>query len=376
MVNDYLARASRLGRAIFGDGVNEASIGASDMKVLHITAAAALLTNTIIASPAFAAVTLISPVPAADPAGLTAENLATAQAQCDTAAAAADLDGPAADSDAYTAEVVEGAVTLTAGPTEVGTESDRNIDESTRVGAGTFTPAHLEILGDPYRNGGSVNMFGIQQSVGGHYSNSAYDFTADFKTTYSHAYTCTISKAVFHPEQIIHHPAVGIYVITGDFGDSEDAIRGNCAAFTAQGSDPNNLPDWWGDAFHGGSDDNPHCMFQGTPASDETIDAYFENPVVVASDVPGGTFSQDQIDELSAHESMGAGFDTDETLLIGQVVVCISPSTATKKLPGAWRQQNGYTGDKCTTAWYNGGATVGVPNLNDGSHNWVTVPVV
>jgi len=97
---------------------------------------------------------------------------------------------------------------------------------------------------------------------------------------------------------------------------------------------------------------------------------------VVASDVPGGTFSQDQIDELSAHESMGAGFDTDETLLIGQVVVCISPSTATKKLPGAWRQQNGYTGDKCTTAWYNGGATVGVPNLNDGSHNWVTVPVV
>ena len=57
-------------------------------------------------------------------------------------------------------------------------------------------------------------------------------------------------------------------------------------------------------------------------------------------------------------------------------MVCISPSTATKKLPGAWRQQNGYTGDKCTTAWYNGGATVGVPNLNDGSHNWVTVPVV
>ena len=57
-------------------------------------------------------------------------------------------------------------------------------------------------------------------------------------------------------------------------------------------------------------------------------------------------------------------------------MVCISPSNTGKKLPGEWRQQNGYTGDKCTTEWYNGGATVGVPNLNDGSHNWVTVPVV
>ena len=29
----------------------------------------------------------------------------------------------------------------------------------------------------------------------------------------------------------------------------------------------------------------------------------------------------------------------------------------------------------CNTQWYDTGATVGVPNLNDGSHNWVTVPL-
>lgn len=63
-------------------------------------------------------------------------------------------------------------------------------------------------------------------------------------------------------------------------------------------------------------------------------------------------------------------------MVLGVVVVCISPSSTGKKLPGEWRQQNGYTGDKCTTAWYNGGATVGVLNLNTGSNNGVTIPVI
>jgi hypothetical protein len=90
----------------------------------------------------------------------------------------------------------------------------------------------------------------------------------------------------------------------------------------------------------------------------------------------GGSFNQTQTDELEAHESFGSGFPTSETFTIGQVVVCISPSRTGTKLPGAWQKQNGYTGDKCTTAWYEGGAKVGVPNLNDGSHNFVTVPVI
>ncbi len=38
---------------------------------------------------------------------------------------------------------------------------------------------------------------------------------------------------------------------------------------------------------------------------------------------------------------------------VGQTVICISPSGPTKKgVPGAWRQQNGYTGNKCTTDWF------------------------
>jgi hypothetical protein len=320
--------------------------------------------------PAFAAVTLVDPTPAADPGQVVLPGM---QATCDAAALAHDTDG--AGGDIWTGQVVLGPVTLAAGPVETGTHSITDAIAGTLVGAGTFTPAHTEILGDPYRNGGSVNMFGIKQAVGGHYSASAYDFMGTFKTTYSHAFSCDILKAVYHPAVDIFHPAVGIYVIAGDFGDSEDAIRGNCAAFTAQGSDPTNLPSWWGDPFHGGSDDNPHCKFQGTAAYTEHHDAY-NDPATLQGNEAQTAINVDQTNVLRAHEDAGEGFDTSATLIIGQVVVCISPSKTGTKLPGAWAKQNGYTGDKCTTEWYNGGATVGVPNLNDGSHNWVTVPVI
>jgi hypothetical protein len=295
--------------------------------------------------------------------------LAAMETQCDTLAAAhGTLNG-----DRWTGEVALGAITYVSGPTEVGDHGIADAISGTLHGAGTFTPAHLEIRGDPYRNGGSVNMFGMQQSVGGRYSASTYDYQADFVSRYSHAFTCNIFREVYHPEVTTHHPAVGIYVVNGDFGGSEAAIRGNCAAFTNQGPDV----EWWGEPFHGGNDDKPHCRFEGTPAGDTTVDEYWD-PALLAGNEAGVTINQDQTDTLVAHEDAGEGYDVSDTLLIGQVVVCISPTSGTqvkKGAPGTWRQQNGYTGDKCTTVWYNGGATVGVPNLNTGSNNWVTVPI-
>jgi hypothetical protein len=195
-----------------------------------------------------------------------------------------------------------------------------------------------------------------------------------FKTTYAHAFSCDIFKSLYHPAVDIFHPAVGIYVIAGDFGGSEDAVRNECVAFTNLG-DNSPRPDWWGNPYHGGTADNPHCVFQGTPAYTEHHDAYNDPPVLAGNEAQTA-INVDQFNTLRAHEDAGEGFDTSATLIIGQVVVCISPSKTGTKLPGAWTKQNGYTGDKCTTDWYNGGATVGVPNLNDGSHNWVTVPVI
>jgi hypothetical protein len=63
-----------------------------------ILAATALLSSSIISSPALAAVTLIDPTPSADPAGQHAAHRARAQAQSDAAAATYALDAPSADS--------------------------------------------------------------------------------------------------------------------------------------------------------------------------------------------------------------------------------------------------------------------------------------
>ena len=321
------------------------------------------------ATPAMAAVSLLGSTPAADPGAVVLEGM---QTQCTDLADAHDT----GDGDIWTGEVVLGAVTLASGPTYVGTHS---IDDAIGdpVGAGTFTPAHVEILGDPFRNGGSVNMFGIQQSVGGSYSASQYDFLGDFETTYSHAFSCNIVQEDYNPPVPIPGTPVEGYYINCDFGNGQgndnsgacDDVgqpQGSCVAHTAQGP-----------SFPGWGQDTEQCKFIVTKeATEDSETPESWDPKVTVGNEAGVPIEVTQTDQLLAHEDFGEGFSTDETLLIGQVVVCISPSSTGKKLPGEWRQQNGYTGDKCTTVWYNGGATVGVPNLNDGSHNWVTVPLV
>jgi len=330
------------------------------MKTVKITALVALLGSSILSTPAYAAVTLLSSTPAADPAGLDAGNLAAAQAQCDAVAAAADLDGASEDSDLYTAEVVQGTPTLKSGPTEVGTHTFAANGTGVQTGAGTFTPAHREIEGDPYRNGGSVNMFGNAVAVGGAYSASSYDFTNNFETTYTHTYTCDIYVSEYHAA--VHHDQVGHWNVKPDFKGNEEAATNNCNAFNSS------LP---GGPHNANSDtEQANCVYTVDQAAYDDP-AYHDDAVLLTQGVAGGSFDQTQTDELSAHESAGEGFTTGETLNIGQVVVCISP----KKLPGTWTKQNGYTGTKCTTDWYNGGAKAGVSNLNTGSHNWVTVPL-
>jgi hypothetical protein len=303
------------------------------MKARAILASSAIIISSfvpVLNSTAWAAVTILDPTP--DPQGPSAATLAAMEDQCDAKAVA---HGAAWSGDLDEASIVP---TLISGPTEVGTHTIADAIGDP-VGAGTFTPGTVSILGDPYRIGGSVNMFGVQQSTGGHYSASTYDFRADFTTTFSFAFNCKMSETV-------NVPAEGIYVIAGDFGDSEDAVRGNCAAFTAQGdNDPR--PDWWGEPFHGGNPDNPHCKFEGTAAHEEEQDR---------DDEAGTAIEETQTDNLLAHEDAGEGFDIGDTVLIGQTVICISPTTGpqTKKgVPGTWVAKNGYTGGKCTTAWFN-----------------------
>jgi len=316
--------------------------------------------NPVLATQAWAATTLIDPVPAADTT--SSDTLEAMQNQCDTLAAAHGT----GNGDEWTGEVVEGAVTLVSGPTEVGNHTIDDALPGTLHGAGTFTPGTVSILGDPYRNGGSVNMFGVQQATGGHYSASTYDFSADFTTVYAHAFSCNILQAVYHPAvDDPGHAVEGYYVVHVDEQGNEEGSQQSCNAFTANG------PDWpfWGQ-------DHAQCDFVKTadaePPSHE--DAYLDEPVQVGNEA-GVAVNQEQTDTLTAHEDAGEGYDVSETVLIGQAVICISPSGPAKKgVPGVWKQQNGYTGNKCTTAWFN--VAPWGHGSQDSNGTYISVPLI
>lgn len=278
------------------------------------------------------------PEPVAD--ALSSANLATMESTCDALAETYDT----GNGDIWAGNVILGTVTKVSGPTEQ--EGTRVIDESTIQHAGTYVPSTLEIRGDPFRIGGSVNMFGDQWSSAGYWTDSTYDYTADFDSTFSHAYSCEITRAVFHEGQTIHHRAVGVYVFNDDgTGNDEDAVRANCEQYTDNGQP------WWGDPYRP-NPQNPRCRFEGTAAYDEVIPDSWDAPVQFAV-VAQTAINQDQTDTLTAFEDHGGPVQVTGEYHVGQVVVCISPSTNDRKgNPGAWRTQNGYTGDKCTTDWF------------------------
>jgi len=315
------------------------------------------------------------PDPIADPT--SAETLAAMQLQCDNLAAAHDT----GNGDEWTGEVVEGSVTKVSGPTEVA--GTRVIDEDSIVGIGTPTYGGIHIAGDPYRNGGSVNMFGAQRATDKTWPDSTYNFTADFDTTFAHAFSCDIYQAVFHPAVHIPGHKIQGYYINCDFGHGqgndnggtcEDVgqPQGSCLAHNNVGE---SLPFW--------GEDTEQCKFIVTgPAVDPVDeDAYLDDPVFVVNEA-GMPVNQDQTDSLEGFEDHGGTVTAHGDFFVAQVVVCISPAKGTKGIPGVWTKQNGYTGDKCNAAWYQGTtpyslanyAGTNVPNLNDGSHNWVTIP--
>jgi hypothetical protein len=307
------------------------------MKITNHVAIAALLSCSMM-TPATAAVSIVGTTPAA--AGATLANKLLMQEQC-TNLAAAHAGGK------YTGTLNEGSIQASykSGPSEIGTHSKSDALSGTLVGAGTFSPAGKVIQGDPYRIGGSVNMFGDQYASGGKYSASKYDFMGDFSTTYSYAFSCNMSEKVATP-------ALGLHRWTGP----------------VQAGDPAKEQCEYTQSAHVYDDRGNHCEWTQTIAPGEKDE---DRPPEA-----GAAIDQSQTDNLRAHENAGEGFSISEDIGLGQVVVCISPSRTGTKLPGLWSSQNGYVGTKCTTEWFNGGAMIGVSNLNTGSNNIVTVPIV
>lgn len=295
---------------------------------LAILAVSALLTSTIISTPAFADTI---PTPAADAADGT--TLAAMQTQCDALAAAHDT----ANGDIWSGAVVEGTTSLVAGPTEVA--ATRVVDESSIVGTGTYVPGHLEIRGDPFKNGGSVNLFGDQWSTAGYYPDSTYNYTADFTSTFAHAFSCDISDAVYHPavfHPAVFHPAVPPQGFYTNPGTNPSANEGSC-----QGLSPDNPH--WGTSFGA-------CIWNETAPGEPsytdpayTDPAYNDEPVFVDNEA-GVPVNQDQTDNLSAFEDHGGIVQVTGDFHVGQPVICISPGSK----GGSWRTQNGYGGGSLT----------------------------
>jgi hypothetical protein len=321
-----VSRQSRLPALLF-----PRDAGAFEMKWQYF-AATALLSSTIMSSPAFAATVGTATVEDPIAQGLSPDNLVAAQAQCTALAAA---HAPAV----YTGTLDVSSIvpTLTSGPTEVDPTAR---DKTNIVGTGTFTPASTYIVGDPFRIGGSVNMFGDQYADSGRWSDSEYDFSNEFTSTFSYAFNCNMTESV-------HNAGTGHHDWTLDPSDPQAAA---CLAYDRNG------------LFQG--EDQGQCVWiVDTPASDtdEARPAEAGTPI-----------SQDQTDTLSGHEYHGGPVEAEGgTFHIGQVVICISPSKPTPG--GTWRTQNGYTGSKCTTDWFKNHAVWG-SGTESSNGTYISVP--
>lgn len=307
------------------------------MKTIKMAVGSALLCTSILSTPAFAFIDGTADIQDPTPAGISN---AAAQLVCDTLASA--------HGTAWTGTLDAGSIVgeITTPPTADGSRTDiTNV-----VGTGDQVPESIQVHGDPFRIGGSVNMFGFASVIAAHWTDSEYDFTQHFAWQSTYTFTCNMTEAV----------PVGIHTWTGPITAGDPAIA-------ACEGDKNPHP------F---DDRGANCEWQQTGTDNQPRDPE-QGTIGPVSE--GG--------DLSGHENHGGPVPVDPgqvDLPDVQVVVCISPSTVTKKLPGAWTPKNGYSGGSsvqgepgCNTGWYNGGA-MNQPspydNLNTGSNNIVTIP--
>lgn len=332
------------------------------MKTLKVLTIAALCGSSL--SPA-----LIAPAFAVTASPTTASTMASTCA-ADLAPYAGVLlhDG----TPSFTTQVVEtGSVDGT--PTEVG--GTRVETPGTRIGTGTATYTGLSIAGDPYRTGGSVNLFGDQVATQKNWPNSEYDFTAEFATVTTFSYECQVTQQTetYNPAvNIPGRPALGFYIV-------DPALLGTpqynaqlqaCNAFNAQApvAPDYTAPGFWGNSPQG------NCVFEETSPA---VDPIFE-PESWTPNAP-----IDRLDLLTTHTVDETNFATDGgreldggswseagNWFVGKVVVCNSPT----KLPGTWRPQNGYAGTKCNTTYFNSAPWGGGSQTSNGTY--ISVPGV
>jgi hypothetical protein len=266
------------------------------------------------------------------------------------------------------------------------TENGGTRDETpgSRFGTGGATYTNLSIGTDPYRIGGSVNMFGDQVATQKNWSGSEYDFTADYNTVTTFSYACNVSELTEHyvaPTGDHGSPVQGYFAPrddndgmhqgqgggdhAGDNGGGNEGDHTNaCNMYNDHG------PTWsqWGE-------DQGNCMFVVTaPAVPDTyVEGYWVNDGTVDHPELTTTHTVDQTDtdyDVAGHEVNGGPWSQQGSWFAAQVVICISPG----KKGGTWTTQNGYTGSKCTTTYFNEGHWSHGSQTSNGTY--ISVPSV
>jgi hypothetical protein len=165
------------------------------------------------------------------------------------------------------------------------------------------------------RHGKSPNIFATDvRAASVTYSNSEYDFTADYETTTTFSYVC----------QVTQHARTGSYVHNGTPGVND------CDAKTASTTNTN-----WGD-------DWGNCLWIEGQSVDSAASQFNTNHTI------------DQVDtefDVPGHETSGGPYTFFESDALFDAVVCISPGSK----GGTWRAQNNYggLGGACSTATFN-----------------------
>ena len=332
------------------------------MKALKILTIAALsgssLTPTVIA-PAFAIT-----------ASSTTTNTMTSTCAADIASYASAVlhDG----TPSFTTQVDEtGYVDGT--PTEVA--GTRVETPGTRIGTGSATYTGLSIAGNPYRTGGSVNLFGDQVATQKNWSNSEYDYTAQFATVTTFSYECQVTQQTetYHPAVTIPgRPALGSYIVDPALigAPQYNAQLQACNAFNAQAPV---APDYSAPGFWGNPTQGP-CVFEEiSPAVDPVNEPEYWTPNAPIDRVD--LLTTHTVDETnfatnSGRELNGGPWTQAGSWFVSKVVVCNSPL----KLPGTWRPQNGYVGTKCTTTYFYSAPWGGGSQTSNGTY--ISVPGV
>jgi hypothetical protein len=324
-------------------------------KILMMAALCGSSLSSIVAAPAYAAT----------PSGAATAAMAT-QCTMDLGANAGVLlhDG----TPSFTTEVVETG-SVDGMPTEV--PGSRAETPGTRFGTGSATYSGLSIAGNPYRTGGSVNMFGDQVATQKNWSNSEYDFTAQYATVTTFSYECHVTQQTetYHPAvHIPGHPVLGYYVVDPDANGNEEAAQNSCNAFNAQAPVAPlwTAPGYWGASPHG------NCVFVQTAEATDDVDEpeyWTLNAPIDRSDLTTmHSLQETNYATGNGHEANAGPWTQAGSWFVAKVVVCISPT----KLPGTWRTQNGYVGTKCNTAYFNTAPWGGGSQTSNGTY--ISVP--